>query len=109
MARFWPHVDRDLCGILGWHPARVGGATTIALMLPFIYDMTPVGAFAFLFGMLSVTATTGDITSVLFGVPGESVCAATILDGHPMAKRGKLEGLWGQSFLALWWEQCLVP
>src|SRR5918999_595813 len=47
----------------------LGGATTLALMLPFIYTMQPVEAFAFLLGMHAVVATTGDITSVLFGVP----------------------------------------
>lgn len=67
----------------------LGGATTLALMLPFIYKMSPVEAFAFLLGMHSVTATTGDITSILFGVPGEGTTAATILDGHAMAKKGQ--------------------
>src|SRR5512145_3073391 len=66
----------------------LGGSTTLALMLPFIYRMTPVEAFAFLLGMHAVVSTTGDITSVLFGVPGEGTTAATILDGHAMAKRG---------------------
>jgi putative tricarboxylic transport membrane protein len=67
----------------------LGGATTLALMLPFIYTMQPVEAFAFLLGMHAVVATTGDITSVLFGVPGEATSAATILDGHAMAKKGE--------------------
>src|ERR687897_3458523 len=67
----------------------LGGATTLALMLPFIYNMEPVTAFAFLLGSNAVTATTGDITSVLFGVPGEGITAATIVDGHPMAKNGE--------------------
>jgi TctA family transporter len=67
----------------------LGGATTLALMLPFIYGMQPVEAFAFLLGMHSVVATTGDITSVLFGVPGEATTAAIILDGHAMAKKGE--------------------
>jgi TctA family transporter len=67
----------------------LGGATTLALMLPFVYTMTPVEGFAFLLGMHSVVATTGDITSVLFGVPGEGTTAATILDGHAMAKNGE--------------------
>ncbi|MBI2090582.1 MAG: tripartite tricarboxylate transporter permease [Deltaproteobacteria bacterium] len=67
----------------------LGGSTTLALMLPFIYKMSPVEAFAFLLGMHSVVATTGDITSVLFGVPGEGTTAATILDGHAMAKKGE--------------------
>jgi putative tricarboxylic transport membrane protein len=67
----------------------LGGGTTLALMLPFIYRMEPVQAFAFLLGMHSVVATTGDITSILFGIPGEGITAATILDGHAMAKNGE--------------------
>lgn len=67
----------------------LGGPTTLALMLPFIIKMKPVEAFAFLLGMASVTNTTGDITSILFGVPGEPTTAATIIDGHPMAKKGE--------------------
>jgi TctA family transporter len=67
----------------------LGGPTTLALMLPFVLKMTPVEAFAFLLGMLAVTNTTGDITSILFGIPGEPTSAATIVDGHAMAKRGE--------------------
>ena len=67
----------------------LGGPTTLALMLPFIFKMKAVEAFAFLLGMSAVTATTGDITSILFGVPGEPTTASTIVDGHPMAKKGE--------------------
>lgn len=67
----------------------IGGATTLALMMPFIYKMTPAEAFPFLMGMHSVVQTTGDITSVLFGVPGEATTVAIILDGHAMAKKGE--------------------
>lgn len=89
----WPTFGLMLVGIfvgfwVGILPG-IGGAASLALMMPFIYDMTPTGAFAYLLGMMSVTSTTGDITSVLFGVPGEGNAAATILDGHPMAKKGE--------------------
>ena len=89
----WKAIAFMLLGILlgfwvGLLPG-LGGATTLALMLPFIYTMQPVEAFAFLLGMHAVVATTGDITSVLFGVPGEAASAATILDGHAMAKKGE--------------------
>ena len=75
---------------LGQSSAEVGVVfVTLALMLPFTFTMTPIEALAFLLGMHAVTATTGDITSVLFGIPGEGTSAATIVDGHPMAKRGE--------------------
>ncbi|HWO41430.1 MAG TPA: tripartite tricarboxylate transporter permease [Candidatus Eisenbacteria bacterium] len=67
----------------------LGGPVTLALMLPFVFKMDGTEAFAFLLGMSAVTATTGDITSILFGVPGEAITASTIVDGHPMAKKGE--------------------
>jgi putative tricarboxylic transport membrane protein len=67
----------------------IGGPVTLALMLPFIFTMSPVEAFSFLLGMTAVTATTGDITSILFGVPGEAITASILVDGHPMAKKGE--------------------
>jgi putative tricarboxylic transport membrane protein len=89
----WPTLPLMLLGmVLGFAVGilpGLGGVVALALMLPFTFGMDPVSAFAFLLGMLAVTATTGDITSILFGVPGESISAATILDGHPMAKNGE--------------------
>jgi len=91
----WPTFGFLLLGLLigfwvGVLPG-LGGATGLALMLPFIFTMDPLTAFAFLLGMHSVTQTTGDITSVLFAVPGEASTAATILDGFPLARQGQAE------------------
>jgi len=66
-------------------------------MLPFIYKMTPQEAFPFLLGMHSVVATTGDITSILFGIPGEATTVATIVDGYPMTKKGEAGRALGRS------------
>jgi len=85
--------------VIGLLPG-IGGATTLALMLPFVFKMTPVEAFAFLLGMHSVAATTGDITSILFGVPGEGLSAATVVDGHPMAKRGEAARALGAALMS---------
>ncbi len=74
--------------IIGILPG-LGGAAGLAIMLPFIFKMKAIEAFAFLLGMAAVTNTTGDITSILFGVPGEPTTVATIVDGHPMAKKGE--------------------
>ena len=67
----------------------LGGAATLAMMLPFVYTMDAVSAFAFLLGMHAVTAVAGDITSVLFGIPGEATSAAAVFDGYPMTRRGE--------------------
>lgn len=67
----------------------LGGAVTLAIMLPFTFGMEPVQGFAFLLGMWVVTSTTGDLTSVLFGVPGEATSAAAVMDGYPLTKKGQ--------------------
>jgi len=89
----WPAFGLMLVGIgigfvVGLLPG-LGGVVALALMLPFTFTMSPIEAFAFLLGMFVVTSNTGELTSILFGVPGEGTTAASILDGHPMAKRGE--------------------
>src|SRR5437867_9809312 len=90
----WPAFGYMLLGItvgffVGLLPG-IGGLSTLALMLPFSYTIKePVPAFCFLLGMLAVTGTTGDLTSILFGIPGEGSSAALILDGYPMSKKGE--------------------
>lgn len=90
----WPAFGYMLIGItigfwVGLLPG-LGGLATLALMLPFSYTIKqPVDAFCFLLGMLAVTGTTGDLTSILFGIPGEGSSAALILDGYPMSKKGE--------------------
>ncbi len=40
--------------------------------------------------MISAAGSQGGcVTSILFGIPGESISAATLLDGYPLAKQGK--------------------
>lgn len=67
----------------------IGGPATLALLIPFTFSMDPFQAMALLLGMISVTGTAGDITAVLFGIPGETSSAATMVDGHCMAKNGE--------------------
>ena len=63
-----------LLGILiGWFVGLlpgIGSVVALALMLPFTFSMGPVEAFAFLLGMFVVTTNAGELTSILFGVPG---------------------------------------
>lgn len=67
----------------------LGGAVTLAIMLPFAFGMAPIEGFAFLLGMWFVTSVAGDITSVLFGVPGEPTSAAAVMDGYPLTRQGE--------------------
>jgi TctA family transporter len=78
----------------------IGGLVGLALLLPFTFAMDPYTALAFLVGVQSVTTTSDTIPAVLFGVPGTTGSAATVLDGHPMAKNGEAGRAFGAAFTA---------
>tara|TARA_B110000503_G_scaffold123536_1_gene189231 strand:+ start:1537 stop:3546 length:2010 start_codon:yes stop_codon:yes gene_type:complete len=85
--------------IIGVIPG-IGGLVGLSLLLPFTFAMDPFTALAFLVGVQSVTTTSDTIPAVLFGVPGTSGSAATVLDGHPMAKKGEAGRAYGAAFTA---------
>ena len=78
----------------------LGGIVGMALLLPFTYNMDAYSAFALLLGMGSVVTTSDTIPAVLFGVPGTTGSAATILDGHPLAKQGQAGRAFGAAYTA---------
>lgn len=78
----------------------LGGIVGLAILIPFTYSMDPLAAFAFLIGMGAVTTTSDTIPAVLFGVPGTTGSAATIMDGYPMAKNGEAGRAFGAAYMA---------
>jgi TctA family transporter len=78
----------------------LGGIVGMAILIPFTYTMDPYAAFAFLLGMAAVTTTSDTIPAVLFGVPGTTDSAATVLDGHPLAKKGQAGRAFGAGYAA---------
>jgi TctA family transporter len=89
-----------LMGLLLGAIPGLGGLVGLAILLPFTFDMDPAMAFAIMLGLLSITSTSDTIPSVLFGVPGTAASQATILDGHPMAKKGEAGRALGAAYMA---------
>ena len=105
-AMAWPGIALLLVGVLigaavGILPG-LSGAAMLAMALPFAIGLSPTSAFALMIGIATVTATTGDLTSILLGVPGEPGSAATIVDGHPMARRGEAARAMGRRSSRHW-------
>ena len=83
--------------VLGVIPG-LGGIVGLALLIPFTYHMDGYAAFALLLGMAAVTTVSDFIPAVLFGVPGTVGAAATVLDGHPLARRGEVQRAFGAGY-----------
>jgi TctA family transporter len=78
----------------------LGGIACVAILLPFIYTLDVHTAMILLVGSLAVVHTSDTITSVLIGTPGSAAAAATVMDGHPLAKRGQAARALSAAFLS---------
>ena len=89
----WPTILLLLAGIfigiIGGALPGVGGALTIAIILPFTLQMETTNAIILLIGTYNGVMYGGSISSILFNVPGTASAAATTLDGYPMTKQGR--------------------
>ena len=67
----------------------LGGVFALAIMIPFVYGMDPLQGLVFLLSAHAVINTSGAITTIVLGIPGSPGCAATLLDGFPLAQAGR--------------------
>ncbi|HTS40124.1 MAG TPA: tripartite tricarboxylate transporter permease [Xanthobacteraceae bacterium] len=78
----------------------LSGIVGMAMLIPFTYGMDHYTAFALLLGMAAVITSSDFVTAVLFGVPGHVGAAATVIDGHAMARNGEAGRAFGAGFMA---------
>lgn len=61
----------------------------VAIFLPLTFFMAPVSGISFLLGIYCGGIYGGSITAILLKTPGTPASAATLFDGHPLAKQGQ--------------------
>jgi len=67
----------------------LGPITTISILIPFTYAMSPATAIILLAGVYAGVMYGGTVTSVLLRLPGEAASVVTAIDGYEMARRGR--------------------
>lgn len=75
------------------------GTMGIALVIPLTYAFEPITAFALLLGTYKGALFSGCIPAILINTPGTPAAAATVLDGYPLAQKGRGGEAMG---MALW-------
>lgn len=78
-----------LCGTLIGILPGLGPSTTIALLLPVTFSLSPVQSFIMLSGIFYGAQYGGSTTSILVNIPGEASSVMTAIDGYQMAKQGR--------------------
>ena len=61
----------------------------VAILLPITFGMDPGTGLILLGSLFAGAMYGGSIAAILINTPGTPSAAATVLDGHPMCKKGK--------------------
>lgn len=72
----------------------------MALMLPFSFVLPTTPAIGLLLGVHVGGITGGSVSAILLDIPGTPSAAATVLDGHPMARKGEAGKALGTAVMA---------
>ncbi len=67
----------------------IGSTHAMAMLLPFTWKMETTNAFVLLVSIYATAKFGGSLTAILFNIPGDNPNAVTLIDGFPMAKKGK--------------------
>ncbi|MFD2043561.1 tripartite tricarboxylate transporter permease [Ornithinibacillus salinisoli] len=78
-----------LIGFLGGALPGISGTMLVIILLPISYGLDAIPAFILLTTIYASSVFSGLISAVLFRTPGTPEAVATVLDGYPMAQKGK--------------------
>ncbi|WP_319529576.1 tripartite tricarboxylate transporter permease [uncultured Cohaesibacter sp.] len=67
----------------------LGPSAGVAIMLPVAVGFEPTVTLALLAGVYYGAMFGGAVTAILLGIPGDAPAVMTVLDGHPLAKKGE--------------------
>jgi len=88
-----PVIGSTLFGVaMGIVLGSIPGLTAtmaIALIVPMTFSMSPVASVGMLMGAYKGGCFGGSIPAIMLNTPGTPAAAATVLDGHEMAKKGQ--------------------
>ncbi|WP_226629094.1 tripartite tricarboxylate transporter permease [Alloyangia pacifica] len=78
----------------------LGPLMGIVLLLPVAFHLPPIPAMAMLIAIYVGGSAGGSISAILLRIPGTPLAAATLLDGYPMAQKGRSQDAIGLSITA---------
>jgi putative tricarboxylic transport membrane protein len=85
----------------------VGPVSTIALLLPITFGMSPVPALIMMAGIYYGAQYGGSTTAILTNLPGEVSSVITCLDGYQMAQQGRAATALGAAALGSFVAGCV--
>jgi putative tricarboxylic transport membrane protein len=78
-----------LLGMIGGMLPGISAVMAMSLMLGFVFKLPMDAGLGLLVGIYTGAIYGGSVTAILLNMPGTPAAAATVLDGHAMARNGK--------------------
>lgn len=85
----WYTLIGVLIGTAVSHLPGIGPSAAIALLIPITFGMPPAAALMMLAGIYYGCMYGGAVTAILLNTPGDAASVMTVLDGYPMARKGR--------------------
>ncbi|HEY7386757.1 MAG TPA: tripartite tricarboxylate transporter permease [Beijerinckiaceae bacterium] len=86
----------------------IGPVTTVAILLPITFVLSPVAALIMLAGIYYGAQYGGSTTAILIRIPGEASSVVTAIDGHEMARQGRAGAALGIAAIASFFAGCIA-
>jgi TctA family transporter len=89
----WPNILYPVAGTLlaMTFAAMPGlsGVTLMAMAIPFTFSWDPLPVMLLFGALVGGSTFMGSVTAILLNIPGTGPNAATLIDGHPLARKGE--------------------
>lgn len=82
-------IGGGLLGMIGGILPGISAVMAMTLMLGFVFKLPVDAGLGLLVGIYCGAIYGGSVTAILLNMPGTPAAAATVLDGHAMARKGK--------------------
>jgi len=91
----WPNilfpVGATLLAMFVAFVPGISGMTLMALAIPWTFGWGEIPTLLFFGALVGGGTFMGSVTAILFNIPGNAPSAATLLDGHAMARNGQAQ------------------
>jgi TctA family transporter len=104
---FYCFVGVLLGTVVGVLPG-IGPVTTVAMLLPISFTLSPISAMIMLAGIYYGAQYGGSTTAILVNIPGEASSVVTTIDGHQMALRGRAGPALGIAAIGSFFAGCVA-
>ncbi|MCR4425235.1 MAG: tripartite tricarboxylate transporter permease [Firmicutes bacterium] len=82
-------VAGGILGLIGGILPGISAVMAMTLMLGFVFRLPPDAGIGLLVGIYCAAIYGGSVTAIMLNIPGTPAAAATVLDGFPLAKKGR--------------------